>query len=382
MTAPMTGEILSTADRTAPAWIDRLARRALFARLSELREGEIVWREAGQPPQRFGPAGARADRHGEANLAAEVTVHSPSAYRAIAFGGTVGAADAFTAGLWSSPDLVSLIRLLARQRELHARIDSGWAWAVSLARKVAHAARANSRSGSRRNIAAHYDLGNDFFAQILDPTLSYSCALFESPDSSLEAASLAKIDLICRKLELGRDDELLEIGTGWGALAIHAASHYGCRVTTTTISPSQFALAATRIAEVGLSDRITLLAVDYRDLPLLGRKFDKVVSVEMIEAVGERFLDAFLSTVGLMLEDDGRALVQAITVPDRLFADYRKGADFIQRRIFPGSFLPAMADLLTRAGRVTDLSLVDVEELTPHYATTLRCWRENLLARR
>ncbi|MGE0640683.1 MAG: class I SAM-dependent methyltransferase [Thermoanaerobaculia bacterium] len=358
--------------------LDQLARRLLFSRLERLAQGRVVWSEAGEPERTFGPGGRTADGNA---LASRVRVHDPRAYRQIVFGGTIGAADAYTDGLWSASDLPALIRIMARQREIHSGLDRGVGRAVALVERAAHALRRNSRRGSRRNIEAHYDLGNDFFASFLDETMMYSCALFEHTGATLEEASLAKLDLVCRKLELSPGDRVIEIGTGWGGFALHAATKYGCRVVTTTISPAQRELAARRFHEAGVADRIELLDRDYRDLPALGRRFPKLVSIEMIEAVGERYLTRYLETVAALLEPGGRALIQAITVPYRLYADYRRGADFIQRRVFPGSFLPSVADLLARTARATDLELGDLEELTPHYATTLRHWRERLTAR-
>src|SRR5690606_1373140 len=231
----------------------------------------------------------------------------------------------------------------------------------------------NSRDGSRRNIQAHYDLGNDFFALFLDPTMNYSCGIFESAEATMEQASIAKMDAICRKLDLQPGDHLLEIGTGWGALAIHAARHFGCRVTTTTISREQHALAAARIREAGLGDRIELLRRDYRDLE--GR-YDKLVSVEMIEAVGHRFLDTYFRRCSSLLKDDGLMLLQAITIRDEHYAQALKSVDFIQRFVFPGGFIPSVAAMSASMARTTDMQLLHLQDIGLHYATTLRRWRQ------
>jgi cyclopropane-fatty-acyl-phospholipid synthase len=237
----------------------------------------------------------------------------------------------------------------------------------------------NTRDGSRRNIAAHYDLGNDFFKLFLDETLMYSCAVFSQPDMSLHQAQLTKLDLICRRLNLNPDDHLLEIGTGWGGFALHAASHYGCRVTTTTISEQQYQLAAERIAAAGLSDRITLLKQDYRDLKGC---FDKLVSIEMIEAVGHQYYPTFFKTCGQLLKPDGLMLLQAITINDRFYRRARDEVDFIKRHIFPGSCIPSIAALVDASALASDLQLTEVREIGPHYATTLRRWREAFMSQR
>jgi len=244
-------------------------------------------------------------------------------------------------------------------------------------RKALHWAAHNSRRGSRRNISAHYDLGNEFFRTFLDPTLMYSAAIFERTGMSLEKASLAKLDRICRRLELKPVDHLLEIGTGWGAMALHAAGHYGCRVTTTTISREQYELARERIDAAGLADRITLLQEDYRDLR---GQYDKLVSIEMIEAVGYRYYDAYFRQCGALLKPDGMMLLQAITIADQRYESARNAVDFIQRHIFPGSCIPSVTVITDAVTRVTDMRLVDLLDIGVHYATTLRCWRENLFA--
>jgi cyclopropane-fatty-acyl-phospholipid synthase len=235
----------------------------------------------------------------------------------------------------------------------------------------------NSRDGSRRNIAAHYDLGNALFELFLDPTMAYSCALFESADATLEQASIAKFDAVCRKLDLRPTDHLLEIGTGWGGLAIHAARHYGCKVTTTTISRQQHAMAAERIAAAGLSDRIELRLDDYRDLQ---GQYDKLVSIEMIEAVGHQYLASYLAKCASLLKPDGAFLLQAITLQDQIYEDALERVDFIQRYVFPGSFIPSITAITCAATTATDLKVARLEDIGPHYARTLHLWRENFFA--
>jgi cyclopropane-fatty-acyl-phospholipid synthase len=240
---------------------------------------------------------------------------------------------------------------------------------------VLHALRRNTRTGSRRNIAEHYDLGDDFFQLMLDPTMTYSCGVFEHPDATLEEASIAKIDRLCRMLRLSPDDHLLEIGTGWGAFAIHAASRYGCRVTTTTISANQLARARRRVADAGLSDSVTVLHSDYRDLT--GR-FDKLVSVEMLEAVGADYYGTFFAKCSSLLEEDGLMALQTITIADARYEQHVRGVDFIKRYVFPGSNIPSITALLQAATSNSDLTLRRLDDIGPHYATTLAAWRENL----
>ena len=316
---------------------------------------------------------------GATTPAVRVEIHDPRAWRAVLFGGTIGAAEAYAEGWWSADDLTGLIRLVARNGRAAAGLD-GW---LSRAAVAVHRMRANRRRQSRRNIAAHYDLGNDFFAHFLDPSMTYSCAIFPGRNSTLEEASRNKLDLICRRLDLSPSDELLEIGTGWGSLALHAAARYGCRVTTTTISAEQYRHARATVSRAGLGARVTVLDADYRDLPrLLRRRFDKLVSVEMIEAVGQRFMNRYLEVCDALLKPNGRMLLQAIVIADDRYEAYRRSVDVIQRHIFPGGFLPCLADLRTRLARATSFRIEGRHDITAHYPPTLRCWRERLAANR
>lgn len=310
--------------------------------------------------------------------AARLHVKDPRFFRAVAFGGALGAADAYVNGWWESDDLVALVRILVRNRAALEGLERGLARLAKPVRALAHALRRNTRRGSRHNIAAHYDLGNEFFRLFLDDTLAYSCGIFETPEASLHDASVAKFDRICRMLELSSNDHLLEIGTGWGGFALHAAREYGCRVTTATISRQQELLANQRIADAGLSGRITVVNRDYRDL---GGTFDKLVSIEMIEAVGHQYLDGFFRVCANRLKPDGLFALQAITIQDRFYHAALHEVDFIKAYIFPGSFIPSRA-VLADAAAHTDLTLVDLHDLTPHYAETLKHWRENFLSRR
>lgn len=360
------------APRTTPRRhiLDGLAKRAVRGRLAGLARGQITLID-----------GAERLHYGEADescpLQAEVRIHDARFWSELAFGGSIGAGEAYMLGYWGVDDLTALVRILLQNRDVLDRMETGLARVTAPLQKSLHWLNRNTRKGSRRNIAAHYDLGNDFFSLFLDPTMMYSSAIFERPEMTLEEAQRARLDRICGKLELKPGDHLLEIGTGWGGMAIHAAQRYGCRVTTTTISREQHALARERIATAGLSDRITLLLEDYRDLR--GR-YDKLVSIEMIEAVGHEFYDEYFGQCGRLLADDGLMLLQAITIADQRYEAARKSADFIQRHVFPGSTIPSVTAMLGSITRSSDLRLVHLEDIGPHYATTLRRWRENFFA--
>ena len=279
------------------------------------------------------------------------------------------------AGWWSSDDLPAVVRVLARNQQLLSELEAGWARLARPARWWLHRRRANTRVGSRRNIAAHYDLGNDFFRQFLDPSMTYSSAVFEAVDQSLEEAQTAKYERLCRRLRIDSTHHVLEIGTGWGGFAIHAARTRGCRVTTTTISQEQHAWARDRIRGEGLGDQVELLLQDYRDL---GGTFDRLVSVEMIEAVGHAHLDTYFETCAARLRPDGAMALQAILHLDQDYAASTRNVDFIKKYIFPGGQLPSVGAMLGAMTRKTDMRLTTLEDLTPHYAETLRRWRDRL----
>jgi cyclopropane-fatty-acyl-phospholipid synthase len=319
-----------------------------------------------------------SDSSNDQPLSARITVTDPEFYRRVALNGSVGAGEAYMDGMWHCDDLLTLIRLLVRNRDLLDAMETGPARIGGALMKAWHALRRNTRLGSRRNIAAHYDLGNDLFALFLDDSMMYSSALFASPDESLEQAQFRKLERICRKLDLRPGQHIVEIGTGWGGFAIHAARHHDVRVTTTTISREQHALASQQVAEAGLSDRITLLLEDYRALE---GKYDRLVSIEMIEAVGHHFLETYLATCARLLNDDGLALIQAITIEDQRYAKALKEVDFIKRHIFPGSFIPSVSAIVSGAARASDLRLVNLEDIGPSYALTLRHWRSRFFDR-
>ena len=350
-----------------PGAVDAFLRRRLLAVLAPLREGGLRVRD---------PLGevVLGDRAGA--LQATVTISDMAFYRKVAAQGSVGAGESYIHGDWHCDDLVALVRLLVRNRDLLDGMERGPARIGGWLLRGWNRLRRNSREGSRRNIAAHYDLGNDFFALFLAPDLMYSSAMFASPDDDLETASCRKLDAVCRKLALAPGDRVVEIGTGWGGLALHAARHHGCRVTTTTISRQQHEAARERIDAAGLADRITLRLDDYRDLD--GR-YDKLVSIEMIEAVGHQYFDTFFRRCSDLLAPDGTMLLQAITIADQQYEAARDSVEFIKRHIFPGCCIPSIAALSASIARTSQLRIVGLEDIGPHYATTLAHWRGNLL---
>lgn len=354
--------------------LSRPARRLIFFKLNKLQHGAITLLE-GKERYSFGQLTSQCP------LQATVTIHDPHTYIDVALGGTVGVGDAYRRGLWDCDDLTTLVRIFVLNRSLLNNMEGGLALASKPLLKTIHWLNRNTKAGSAKNIAAHYDLGNEFFRLMLDETMMYSCAYFERPESTLAEASRAKNDRICRKLKLSVDDHLLEIGTGWGGFAVHAAYHYGCRVTTTTISQQQYDMALQRVQEAGLSDHVTVLLTDYRDLPKLGLQFDKLVSIEMIEAVGHQFYKAFFEVCSRMLKSSGLALIQGITIDERFYEQAKRSVDFIQRFIFPGSCIPSVSALMQESAKVGDLGLIHLEDIGMHYAPTLQAWRRNVAAK-
>ena len=353
-------------------WLIRIARRAVFARLSKLQLGTMTIVEGSERFQ-FGRITANCQ------LETTVTIHNPRAYVDLTLGGTVGAGDDYRRGLWSCDDLTTLVRIFLLNRQLLDVMEGGLASVTKPLLKTLHRLNRNTKTGSRKNIAAHYDLGNEFFRLMLDETMMYSCAYFERPDATLAEASRAKNERICRKLQVVCSDHLLEIGSGWGGFAIHAASHYGCRVTTTTISRRQYDMALQRVQEAGLSDQVTVLLTDYRDLSTLGVRFDKLVSIEMIEAVGHQYYRTFFEICSRMLKPQGLAFIQGITIDERFYERAKHSVDFIQRFIFPGSCIPSVRALTQASAKVGDLGLIHLEDIGAHYAPTLRAWRNNIV---
>lgn len=343
-----------------------LARRTVLGRLCRLVQGTLLIEEGG-----------RLHRFGSGLPEARVSVLNPDFWPRVAFGGSVGAGESYMAGDWHSDDLTGLLRLLLRNRAVVDGLEKGLARLSAPLRRLLHAFKRNTRAGSRRNIAAHYDLGNDFYRLWLDETLMYSCAVFERPGMTLAEASTAKLERICRKLELAPSDHVLEIGTGWGGFALHAAGRYGCRVTTATLSRQQYELARARVAAAGLSDRVAVQLTDYRDL---GGQYDKLVSIEMVEAVGAANLDTYFRQCARLLKPEGAMLLQAITIADQRYHAALREVDFIQKHIFPGGFLPSVTALVASVTRACDLRAVHLEDIGPHYGETLARWRDNFLA--
>ncbi|MDR5907208.1 cyclopropane-fatty-acyl-phospholipid synthase family protein [Franzmannia qiaohouensis] len=347
----------------------RLVKPRLLAQLDALEGGQVTLIE-GDHCQQLGRGGP---------LHVTLRVHRHGAWKRLALGGTVGAAEAYMDGDWDCDDLVALTRLFAINLErVNGEVENGSARLGRWLLNALYGLQRNTLRGSKRNISAHYDLGNDLFETFLDRQhWMYSSALFPHAEASLEQASTHKLDVMLDKLDVGPQHHLLEIGTGWGGLAIHAAKTRGCRVTTTTISAEQYAHTAQRIAAEGLGDRITLLQQDYRELE--GR-YDRLISVEMIEAVGHQYLDTYLTTLDRLLTDDGQAMLQAITIRDQRFEAAKRDMDFIKRYIFPGGFLPSHHAILASLSRRTSLNVLALDEIGLHYARTLREWRQRFEA--
>jgi cyclopropane-fatty-acyl-phospholipid synthase len=312
-----------------------------------------------------------------AALRSVVEVTAAEFYVRVLLGGSVGAGEAYMEGMWRCTDLTTLVRIVINNSKLLIGIDRGLGRVMLPLHWFYHLGRRNSRKGSRQNISAHYDLGNDFYSLFLDPTMAYSAAVFPSEVTTLEEGSRAKFDGICKKLELSANDHLLEIGTGWGGFAMHAAEKYGCTVTTVTISREQYDYAVKRIAEAGLDRKITVQFKDYRDITGM---YDKLVSIEMIEAVGHDYLDTFFRRCSSLLKPDGMLLLQAISIRDHTYESYRKEVDFIRRYIFPGACLPSLARIMQSVARVTDLTVFHLEDIASHYARTLQLWRRTFFA--
>ena len=351
--------------------LTRLARALLLSQLKKIRHGRLRLVD-GSEEHVFGRVS------NETPFEATIRVRAPAFYTDAVFGGTVGAGEAYINDYWRCDNLTALVQLMVVNRPLMNDIDSGWSRLSAPLFKLAHHLNRNHKSGSRRNIAAHYDLGNRFFELFLDETMAYSCGIFQDERSSLRDASVAKFDAACTKLALKPGQHLLEIGTGWGGLAIHAASHYGVHVTTTTISQEQHDYARARIERAGLCGRITLLKEDYRDVR---GQFDALVSIEMIEAVGHQYLDTYFRQCSALLKPEGAMLLQAITIADQFYDQARRTVDFIKRFVFPGSFIPSVQAIVDSVARVTDMKLTHLEDIGPHYARTLRLWRERFFAR-
>ena len=343
-----------------------LARSLMLKVLAKLQVGSLTLKEQGETLV-FGSQTDPAAPH------AEVHVHDIDLYRRILTGGGIAAGETYIEGLWSSPDLTAVTRAFSANLAMLGAMSDRQNLLAKTALKLSHWTRRNTSRRSRENISAHYDLGNDFFSLFLDPSMMYSSAVFPTPDSDLASASQHKLHLICEDLELKPEDHLVEIGTGWGGMAIYAAEHYGCRVTTTTISREQFEYSVDAVAQRGLQDRITVLFDDYRDLT---GTFDKLVSIEMIEAVGHQFYDTYFQTVSRLLKPHGKAVIQAITMTEQRYEKARDSVDFIKRYIFPGGCLPSLTVISDALARMTDMQMAHLRDITRDYADTLDAWHE------
>lgn len=352
-------------------WVAGFAKSQILSHLQRLTSGSLNLKD-GDEVHHFGQDAA------EAVINATIQVHDARFYGEIAFGGSIGAGEAYMLGYWSTDNLTDVILLMCINQSVMDNLEGGYQWVTKPIMRVLHWLNSNTTEGSRKNIAAHYDLGNNLFELFLDPTMMYSSAIFNASTPTLQSASELKLKTICDKLDLQPTDHVLEIGTGWGGFAIYAATHYGCKVTTTTISQQQYQLAKHRVETAGLNDKITLLLDDYRHLQ---GQYDKLVSIEMIEAVGYQFYDTYFAKVSALLKPTGLALIQAITIADQRYESAKKSVDFIQRYIFPGSCIPSNTAMLNSVTNKTDLRLYDLEDIGPHYATTLRMWRENFFAK-
>jgi len=326
--------------------------------LSGLRFGQLTVRD-GKHHWTFGSGGGPV---------AHVTIHDPAVYRKVIFGGSIGAGEAYVDKLWDVDDLTALVRIMVRNIELRDRMEKGLSWLLKPLRLLHHMLRINNRRGARQNILAHYDLGNEMYKTFLDPTMMYSSAKYPDEHAGLEEAQLHKLDILCRKLDLKPSDSVLEIGSGWGGFALYAARNYGCHVTTTTISDAQYEEAAQRVAAAGLTGRIKLLRKDYRDLT---GSYGKLVSIEMIEAVGHRFLPGYFKKCADLLRPDGKMVLQAITIADQNYEKYIRKVDFLQRHIFPGGCVPSISRMVGLIAEKTDMIVRQIDDFGFDYARTI-----------
>ena len=355
-----------TETSTEANWLTNLLARTIIERLEGITDGcvQFHWRGSSYL------LGARD----ATKSPIEMVIHDDRFFSTLATRGSIGAAEAYMDGYWTTNDLEGALLLVLNNYEMLEKMEGGLANLSKPVLAMYHRLRDNTLSGSKKNISAHYDLSNKFFELMLDETMMYSSGIFATPESTMHEASLLKLDRICQKLKLSPKDHVLEIGTGWGGFAIYAARNYGCKITTTTISQEQFDLAEYRIREAGLENKITLLLKDYRELE---GSFDKLVSIEMIEAVGHQFYESFFKVCQERLKPGGSMLIQAITIADQHYLSARDSVDFIKRYIFPGSCIPSITALAEAARSSSDLKLFHLEDIGDHYATTLRRWRDS-----
>ena len=356
----------SLSDRLMPkAW----ARSMILKHLGTMQRGQLVIKENGEKT-------IYGDQSDNVGLVAELTIVNIDTYSSLALNGVIGAGESYMEGHWTSPDLVKVIRFFVVNMQTLDAMDGERTWLSRMGMWLLDRVNRNTIASAQKNISAHYDLGNDFFSLFLDQTMMYSSAVFADETISLYDASNAKLETICQQLKLNADDHLVEIGTGWGGMAIYAAQHYGCRVTTTTISQEQFDFATQRVNDLGLNDQVTVLMQDYRKLT--GR-YDKLVSIEMIEAVGRQYFSEYFSRCADLLKPDGLMLIQAITIADQRYDQATKAVDFIQRYIFPGGCLPSVNIIGHHVASNTDMMIISLSDIGRDYAITLERWREQFL---
>ncbi|MFL0796390.1 MAG: cyclopropane-fatty-acyl-phospholipid synthase family protein [Cellvibrionaceae bacterium] len=351
-------------------FMDKIAYRFISQALRKLEIGQLTLSFEGNTLFFGNP---------QHELSAHIEVTDKAFFKHVMLHRSIGLGEAYMDNLWDTPDLTNLIQVMAANLKAINDLDKNKVWYSKILSRFAHRLNRNTLSGSKKNIEAHYDLSNDFFELFLDSTMLYSAAIFGNASDSLKIASMNKAKTICQKLQLTKDDHLLEIGTGWGYLAIHAAMFYGCKVTTTTLSEEQYAYAKAKVAELGLSDKITLLKTDYRELT---GEYDKLVSIEMIEAVGHEYYDTYFEKCDSLLKDDGLMLIQAITIEDQRYEHAKNSVDFIQKYIFPGGGLPSNAVIMDCLARKTQMQMVGFQDIGMDYAKTLNHWKKNFLQKK
>lgn len=383
------GNLVASNDSVVVSDKESAYRKMVFSVLKQLKDAQLEIVE-GQTRNKFGELSGyssndnhSSDENHSSNdspsssmLSATILVHDDSFYKDVVTGGSIGAAEAYIDGKWSSPQLTRVIQIMARNQSQLDELDSKTRWINKISNFLLQRRNSNSKQGSKRNILAHYDIGNELYQGFLDPAMQYSSAIYAQGASTLEEAQQQKMAIICQRLELSEQDHVIEIGTGWGGLAIYMAQTTGCKVTTTTISDQQHDYTQQKIKQLGLEDRITLLKQDYRELK---GQYDKLVSIEMIEAVGHDYLNSFFTTCSNLLKPTGKMLIQSITIADARYDKYRKGTDFIQKYIFPGGCLPSIAVISNQMAKNTDMVVEQIDDIGLHYARTLNDWDKRFL---
>ncbi len=356
-----------------PNWLNSLCQNLLLSAFSKMSKGQLSITLPNGTVQHFG--------QNPGQLSASLNVLSPDFFTQCVLSSHIGFGEAYVQGLWHTSDIKGVIQWFILNLDESTVLEGGgqqqwWINLMGSTNKLFHKLNDNTQQGSKRNIEAHYDLSNDFFALFLDPTMTYSAAKFTYADQSLAAAQIEKYDSLCKKLKLKPTDHVLEIGSGWGGFSIHAAKNYGCHIHTVTISQAQYALAQQRIEAAGLSDKITIEIKDYREIT---GQFDKIVSIEMVEAVGEKFLDTYFAQCTNLLKPDGLFAIQMITCPDSRFDILKNNVDFIQKHIFPGSLLLSLKRAQQGFEKAGTMTLYDLEDMGLDYAKTLSLWYDEFM---